>query len=121
MTTPEFELLAPAGSLEKLETAIRYGADAVYVGAGDFSLRSASASLRAAWLREAVDYAHQHQVRVYVAVNILARQRDFPAMEDQLRQIGDTGPDAFIVTDPAILTMLRQMFPHIPLHISTQA
>ncbi|MDD4461949.1 MAG: U32 family peptidase [Eubacteriales bacterium] len=121
MTTPELELLAPAGSLEKLETAIRYGADAVYVGAGDFSLRSASASLTAERLREAVDYAHQHQVRVYVAVNILARQRDFPAMEEQLRQIGDTGPDAFIVTDPAILTMLRQMFPHIPLHISTQA
>lgn len=120
-STPQLELLAPAGSLEKLETAIRFGADAVYVGAGDFSLRSASASLSTAGLRDAIAYAHQHQVRVYVAANILARQRDLPLLEEQLGRIGELGPDAFIVTDPAILTMLRRMFPQIPLHISTQA
>jgi putative protease len=96
------ELLAPAGSHEKLVTAVRYGADAVYLGGRDFSLRARAANFDAAGLRRAVDHAHVHGVKVYVTVNIFAHNRDFEALAPYLEELRDIGADGLIVADPGI-------------------
>ena len=121
MKMNKIELLAPAGSQEKLETAIRYGADAVYMGSGAFSLRTTSASFELAQLAEAVQYAHQHQVKAYLAVNLFARQSDLTGITQHLKAMNHIQPDALIIADPGILSLARRLCPDIPLHISTQA
>ncbi|MGI6656689.1 MAG: peptidase U32 family protein [Desulfobulbus sp.] len=115
------ELLAPAGSLEKLHAAIHYGADAVYLGGKRFSLRAHSANFDEEGLREAIATAHARRVRVYVTVNIFAHNRDFTGLSDYLRLLADAGADGLIVTDPGILETARRTVPDMPLHLSTQA
>ena len=115
------ELLAPAGSQEKLETAVLYGADAVYMGSGSLSLRTQAASFELQQLRQAVEYAKQHQTRAYLAVNLFARQSDLPELESHLTAMNQIKPDGLIVADPGVLSMARRLCPDIPLHISTQA
>lgn len=115
------ELLAPAGNLEKLETAIRYGADAVYLGCDAFSLRTHKASFSLQELPQAVKRAHTLGARAYVALNILARPDDLPRLQTAMDPLQAAKPDAFIVSDPGVFGMLRQRFPSIPLHVSTQA
>ena len=115
------ELLAPAGSHEKLVTAVRYGADAVYLGGRDFSLRARAANFDAAGLRRAVDHAHDHGVKVYVTVNIFAHNRDFALLAPYLEELRDSGADGLIVADPGILTLAAQVVPELPIHLSTQA
>lgn len=115
------ELLAPAGSFEKLVTAIHYGADAVYLGGKEFSLRARAANFDDDNLRRAVRYAHDHGVKVYVTVNIFAHNRDLHSLEDYLAFLRDSGADGLIVSDPGILALARQVVPDLPLHLSTQA
>lgn len=115
------ELLAPAGSHEKLVTAVRYGADAVYLGGRDFSLRARAANFDAAGLRRAVDHAHDHGVKAYVTVNIFAHNRDFALLAPYLEELRDSGADGLIVADPGILTLAAQVVPELPIHLSTQA
>lgn len=115
------ELLAPAGDMEKMRTAIRYGADAVYLSTGDFGLRAASANFSPEELGEAVAYAHERGVRVYLALNILAHPEDIIHLKDQLDRLLAAGPDACIVSDPGIFSILRRLAPDMDLHISTQA
>ena len=115
------ELLAPAGSHEKLVTAVRYGADAVYLGGRDFSLRARAANFDAAGLRRAVDHAHDHGVKAYVTVNIFAHNRDFEELAPYLEELRDSGADGLIVADPGILTLAAQVVPELPIHLSTQA
>lgn len=115
------ELLAPAGSHEKLVTAVRYGADAVYLGGRDFSLRARAANFDAAGLRRAVDHAHDHGVKAYVTVNIFAHNRDFEELAPYLEELRDGGADGLIVADPGILTLAAQVVPELPIHLSTQA
>ncbi len=115
------ELLAPAGSREKLITAIHYGADAVYLGGANWSLRAKAGNFDRAGLREAVSYAHQHGVKVYVTVNIFAHNRDLNGFEDYLLFLREAGADALIVADPGILLLCRETVPDMPLHLSTQA
>lgn len=115
------ELLAPAGDYEKLEVAIHYGADAVYLGGKDFSLRDFSGNFSLEALDSAIHYAHRNNVSVYLACNIYPRNSDIVAIGDYLRQIGDIGPDAIIIADPGIFMIARDIIPHIPVHLSTQA
>ena len=115
------ELLAPAGSHEKLVTAVRYGADAVYLGGRDFSLRARAANFDAAGLRRAVDHAHDHGVKAYVTVNIFAHNRDFEELAPYLEELRDGGADGLIVADPGILTLAAQVVPELAIHLSTQA
>lgn len=115
------ELLAPAGSLEKLKTAIHYGADAVYLGGKEFSLRAHAANFTSEQLGEAVDYAHARRVKVYVTVNILAHNRDFVGLPEYLESLLKVGVDGLIIADPGILRVARRVAPQLPVHLSTQA
>jgi putative protease len=124
MTTPKsnkVELLAPAGNFEKLEIAIHYGADAVYLGGKDFSLRNFSGNFRVEEIKQAVVYAHDRGVKVYVTVNIYARNDEQPYIAAYLEKLGALGPDGVIVADPGVFLTAREFMPQIPLHLSTQA
>lgn len=115
------ELLAPAGSFEKLVTAIHYGADAVYLGGKEFSLRARAANFDEDGLRQAITYAHNAGVKVYVTINIVAHNRDLEGLEPYLLLLQDAGADGLIVSDPGILSIARRVAPALPLHLSTQA
>lgn len=114
------ELLAPAGSYEKLRIAVHYGADAVYIGAAGYSLR-AHASFALETIAGAVAYAHQRGVKVYVTVNIFAHNRDLHSLEAFLEKLATAEVDGLIVADPGILSLGRKTVPHLPVHLSTQA
>ena len=119
--TEKIELLAPAGNFEKLEIAVHFGADAVYLGGTDYSLRNFSGNFTLAELRQAVPLAHASGVKVYLACNIYSRNSEQAAIRRYLETVGDMGIDALIVSDPGIIAAARQVVPHIPLHLSTQA
>lgn len=114
------ELLAPAGDLEKLQMAIAYGADAVYVGGKEFSLRANAKNFDLPQLRQAIDYAHSKNVKVYVSVNIFANNRDFAGLGEYLLALKEMGADAVIVADIGVLNIARKI-PGLEIHISTQA
>ena len=114
------ELLAPAGNLEKLKTAVLYGADAVYLGAKQHSLRARAANFSEADLYAGVTFAHEHGVKVYATVNIFAHNADLPGLADTLVLMRDAEVDACIVADPGVLRLARQLAPELPLHLSTQ-
>ncbi|MBU0942843.1 MAG: U32 family peptidase [Proteobacteria bacterium] len=118
---PMPELLAPAGNFEKLVTAIHYGADAVYMGGKEFSLRAKAGNFSQQAMVEAVHYAHTHGVKVYVTVNILAHNCDFVGLDSYLLQLQEAEVDALIIADPGILMRARKCVPDIPIHLSTQA
>jgi U32 family peptidase len=120
-THPKIELLAPAGNFEKLEIAIHYGADAVYLSGPDFSLRNFAGNFSMEELYRGVLLAHLHHVKVYVTCNIYPRNFEESAITGYLRQIGEIQPDAVIIADPGILMEARRIIPHIPVHLSTQA
>ncbi|MBV5317313.1 MAG: U32 family peptidase [Desulfobulbaceae bacterium] len=115
------ELLAPAGSYEKMVTAIHYGADAIYLGGKAFSLRARAANFDEDGLRQAIAYAHDQGVKIYVTVNIFAHNRDLAELAPYLRMLQDAGADGLIVSDPGILSIAGQVVPNLPLHLSTQA
>lgn len=115
------ELLAPAGTPEKLEIAIHYGADAVYLAGKNFSLRNFSANFSAAEMHAARRMTREKNVRMYVAVNIFSRDSDAPAIAGFLDSLAAVEPDALIVADPAIFMQARTRLPHASLHVSTQA
>jgi putative protease len=115
------ELLAPAGNFEKLETAIHYGADAVYLAGKAFSLRDYSGNFTRDELAAAVALARGHQVRVYVACNIYPRDSDMGALREFLSALRDIRPDGLIIADPGVAVTAQEEAPEIPLHISTQA
>lgn len=115
------ELLAPAGSYEKLVTAIHYGADAVYLGGKEFSLRARAGNFDRTGLTEAVAYAHAREVKVYVTVNIFAHNCDLEGLEEHLLFLRKIGVDGLIIADPGILIVARETIPEVPVHLSTQA
>lgn len=114
------ELLAPVGDFERLQAAVRYGADAVYLGSTEFGMRAASANFGPEQLRQAVDYAHAHGVRVYLTCNTLPRSGEVRRMPEFLREAGACGVDAFIVTDIGVLSLVKEVLPGAEIHISTQ-
>jgi U32 family peptidase len=115
------ELLVPAGNLEKLRTAVLYGADAVYVGVPGLSLRGTSAEMPIGDLAAGIAEAHAQHVKVYAACNTFARNRDLEATKRLLPELIATGIDALIVSDPGLILLIRKIVPQIPLHLSTQA
>ncbi|HIP39422.1 MAG TPA: U32 family peptidase [Desulfocapsa sulfexigens] len=115
------ELLAPAGNFEKMVTAIHYGADAVYMGGKQFSLRAKAGNFSDEKMAEAVKYAHDHGVKVYITINILAHNRDFAGLDNYLRKLQKAAVDGLIISDPGILRRARKCVPEIPVHLSTQA
>ena len=115
------ELLAPAGTMEKLQTAVHYGADAVYLGGKDFSLRCRAGNFTVEEMAAATAYAHAHGVKVYVTVNIFAHHADLDGLERYLHQLGAIGVDGLIAADPGIVATIRAVLPGMPLHLSTQA
>lgn len=115
------ELLAPAGTYEKLVTAIHYGADAVYLGGKCYGLREKAGNFSDEAMRQAIAYAHEHGAKVYVTVNIFAHNRDLEGLPAYLQSLGDIGADGLIVADPGILSLARTVVPALKLHLSTQA
>ncbi len=115
------ELLAPAGNLEKLEIAIHYGADAVYLAGKSFSLRNFSGNFTPDQMRDAIRIAHRANVKVYVACNIFARNKDQVAIGEHLESLAGLKADGVIISDPGVLRLARELIPEIPVHLSTQA
>ncbi len=114
------ELLCPAGDFERLQTAIRYGADAVYLGSTQFGMRAAPSNFTLPQLAEAADYAHARGVKLHLTVNTLPRCDETPALPDFLAQVGQAGIDALIIADLGVLTLARKILPDIEIHASTQ-
>ncbi|OEF96305.1 peptidase U32 family protein [Desulfuribacillus alkaliarsenatis] len=114
------ELLAPAGNLEKLKIAIRYGADAVYIAGEQFGLRKAAGNFSKDDMREGVEFAHKHGAKVYVAANMICHNEDLKNLKDYLIGIEETGIDAIIFADPAVYLAAKEVIPNVPLHVSTQ-
>ena len=115
------ELLAPAGNLEKLKIAVLYGADAVYVGGEEFSLREAADNFSMEQLEEGIAFAHKYGVKVYVAVNVIPHNADLQKMREMVLKIADTQADAVIVADLGAFAMIRECAPTLDVHVSTQA
>jgi putative protease len=117
------ELLMPAGNLEKLEYAINYGADAVYLGIADFSLRAMRKGqlITRDNIKQAVDKAHQLGAKAYITANIFAFNQDIEHFRENLQYIKEANPDAVLVSDFGILKLIKENMPNTDIHISTQA
>ncbi len=115
------ELLAPAGDEERLRAAIEYGADAVYLGADRFGMRTAAAHFGDDSLKAACDYAHRHSVKVYLTCNTVPRNNEIDELPSFLAFAQDCGVDAFIITDIGVLLEAKKHAPKVDIHISTQA
>jgi len=115
------ELLIPAGNLEKLRTAVLYGAHAVYVGMEGLSLRSRSSEISTAHVAQAIDEAHAKGVKVYAAANIFGRDSDLKRAKDILPQWVSMNIDAVIVSEPGMVRLIQKLAPNLPIHLSTQA
>lgn len=123
------ELLIPAGSLEVLKTAVLFGADAVYIGGEEFSLRAKAKNFGPKEMSEGIAYAHAHGVKVYVTANIFAHNADMADAESYFAELRDlreangeaTRPDALIISDPGLFSVAKRVWPDAEIHISTQA
>ncbi|WP_234122953.1 peptidase U32 family protein [Clostridium hydrogenum] len=115
------ELLAPAGNLEKLKTAINFGADAVYLGGNKFNLRAASDNFTLEELKEGVEFAHSRGKKVHITLNIIPHNEDLIGMDEYLSQIYDIGVDAVLIADPGVISIAREVVPKLEIHLSTQA
>ncbi|MGT2846241.1 peptidase U32 family protein [Streptococcus massiliensis] len=115
------EVLAPAGTLEKLKVAIDYGADAVFVGGQQYGLRSRAGNFSMEDMREGINYAHDRGAKVYVAANMVTHEGNEAGSGAWFRELRDMGLDAVIVSDPALITTCATEAPGLDIHLSTQA
>jgi putative protease len=115
------ELLAPAGGWESLRAAADFGADAVYAAGKSYGLRAFADNFDPGEIAEAADYLHRRGKRLYITLNAVFHAQDFAGLNDYIAALRDAQVDAFIVTDPGVLTACRRIAPDIPLHLSTQA
>lgn len=115
------ELLIPAGSLEVLKTAVRYGANAVYIGGEAYGLRAKAHNFTLEDMRKGIAYAHSCHCRVYLTVNIFAHNYDLEGLRQYLADLRDVPVDALIISDPGVFTIAREILPDMEIHISTQA
>ena len=116
----KIELLAPAGNMESLKAAVYNGANAVYLGVKDFNARNNIQGFGLDNLSQAVDFAHLYGVKVYLALNILIRDDEMQAAMDLVCEANNIGVDAFIIQDLGLAHLIRQNYPNIELHASTQ-
>ena len=115
------ELLAPAGDMERLQAAVKYGADAVYLGGTMFGMRAAPANFNKEQLIEAVEYCHARGVKVYLTCNVLPRNDELPELPEFLKDAEKAGVDALIISDIGVLAMAKKYVPNMEIHISTQS
>ena len=115
------ELLVPASSLEVLKTAVMFGADAVYIGGEAFGLRAKAKNFTSAEMAEAILFAHEFDVKVYVTANILAHNSDLEGARNYFAELKQLKPDALIISDPGMFMIAKEVCPEIDIHISTQA
>lgn len=115
------ELLAPAGNMEKLKTALHFGADAVYLAYKQFGLRAFSDNFEADELKIAVDLCHANNKKVYVTLNIFAHNADFSTMPDIIALLDEYNVDGVIVSDMGVMEMVKKIAPRLAIHLSTQA
>lgn len=115
------ELLAPAGNLAKLKYAINYGADAVYCGLPGFCLRVNHNQFDFEKLKKGIEFAHNKGKKVYLTVNVFAHNRHIELLNKSFVQIKDLNPNALIISDPGIISLIKQKLPDVPIHLSTQA
>ena len=116
----KIELLAPAGDLERLKIVLLYGADAVYLGGQNYSLRANATNFTLDELKEGCSFAHSLGKKVYQTVNIVFHNEDMDGVEEYLKQCVDAGVDAFIVSDPFIISYIKDNFKGVEAHLSTQ-
>ncbi|QVK19389.1 U32 family peptidase [Mycoplasmatota bacterium] len=114
------ELLAPAGNLEKLKIAILYGADAVFIGGKEFSLRARASNFSIEDIKEAVLFARAHQAKVYVTTNIIAHNENLNHLEEYLQELYECGVSAIICADPFVIETAKKVVPNMEIHLSTQ-
>lgn len=117
----KIELLIPAGSLEVLKTAVRYGADAVYIGGEAFGLRAKAHNFTLAEMKEGIAFAHAHSCRVYLTVNIFAHNEDLEGIRNYFQSLQQIAVDGLIISDPGVVMLAKELLPEVELHISTQA
>ena len=115
------EILSPAGNFEKMRAAIRYGADAVYLAGQIFGMRAAADNFSIEEMTEAVKYAHERGVKVYLTLNTMPREYEYPLLRKYLADLESVGLDAMIIADVGVLMLVKEMLPNMEIHISTQA
>ena len=115
------ELLVPASSLEVLKTAVRFGADAVYIGGEAFGLRAKAKNFSLQEMAAGITFAHAYGVKVYVTANILAHNGDLEGARQYFGELAEIKPDALIISDPGMYTLAKEVCPEIERHVSTQA
>ena len=115
------EILSPAGNFEKMKAAILYGADAVYLAGKLFGMRAAADNFSVDELREAVTYAHERGVKVYLTLNTMPRENEYSLLREYLASLADIGLDAMIIGDIGVMTLVRELLPEMEIHVSTQA
>lgn len=115
------EILAPAGDMDSLKAAIKGGADAVYLGVGEFNARQGATNFTLENLEESIDLAHSYNVKVFLALNIPIKEHEFPVVLEIIDSSYVMGIDAIIVEDMGLVAILHSRYPDLPLHISTQA
>lgn len=120
MTDKKVELLAPAGDMERLEAAVKFGADAVFMAGDSFGLRANAKNFNREAMKEAVNYAHENGVNVHITMNIVPHDEDMVGIEDYLKFLDEIGVDALIISDPGIFSIAKELT-DIDLHVSTQA
>ena len=118
---PKLELLAPAGDMEKLKTAVRFGADAVYFGGEMFSLRAGAGNFSVPEIEEAMEWLHANNARGYMTINIYPHNGDILPLRDYIGKIRHIPVDAFLVSDPGVMGLIKEQVPDAEIHLSTQA
>ena len=121
MNTNKIELLAPAGGMDALRAAVRFGANAVYLGGPMLQLRAGNTGFTLEGVREACEYAHARNVRVYVAANAFTFPEEIPDMAEYAKRLKDAGADAMIVSDLGAIRAIKRACPDMEVHVSTQA
>ena len=120
MDKKKVELLSPAGDLERLKVTMLYGADAVYIGGQQYSLRANANNASIEDLKEGCSFAHKLGKRVHLTLNIVFHNEDMDGVEKYIKEVVDAGIDAFIVSDPFIISYIKTNFPNVEVHLSTQ-
>jgi len=114
------ELLSPAGDIERLKVTLLYGADAVYIGGEKYGLRANATNFTLEQIREGCSFAHKLGKKVYLTLNIVFHNEDMEGVEEYIGAVVDAGIDAFIVSDPFIISYIKESFPQVEVHLSTQ-
>ena len=115
------ELLSPAGNFEKMQAALRFGADAVYLAGQCFGMRSAADNFTDEELAAAVEYVHARGKKLYLTVNTMPHGHEYPRLREYLTKLGNYPPDAIILTDLGVMATVKELLPDMPIHISTQS